>query len=195
MKHDYIFDSMGNRIGVIHENDDEIRYDFDNAYRRTKETRTNAGDILYEESFEYDFLGNHLSIGGGGAALFTTFPNNANQPTQMKSATGVIRHIHDRNGNLVEKLGEDGTLLYLRRFDPLNRMVGKCIKNLSMATRYRGLEFRKHETTNTENSVTSRIATIYDSDAEVVALGDDWRTFRLIAGVEELLICPASLPG
>ena len=111
----YYLDPVGNRTGIDLHNGDRIRYAFDNAYRLTGEERRNAaGELVYDERFVYDAVGNRTRQVKNGVETVYSYNSN-NQLVESVSEGVRTRYFYDRNGNMIriQKPGEVLSLIHI----------------------------------------------------------------------------------
>ncbi len=146
----YRFDNAGNVLEKRTETGTVTAYEYDNAYRLTREiAKATDGAVILDQAFAYDPAGNRLRHTRNGDVIEYTY-NAANQllgekriPTALTDAGWrEKRYTYDKSGNrvLAEIVGANGTVTdaELFTFDALNRIMSMTLPNESASFTYRG---------------------------------------------------------
>ena len=114
---DYTYDALGQRTGMTTlDGQWTYTYDLTGQLIHAVFASTNPSIPNQDLSYEYDALGNRVrTIINGITTNYTT--NTLNQYTTVGDTTNR----YDRDGNLIEETGPDGTRRYT--YDALNRLV------------------------------------------------------------------------
>lgn len=163
----YTHDSTGNRTGIEYADGSKSIYEFDNAYRLTRDKRLSAANaVLYDESYTYDSVGNRLSkarTGWNPVSVNYVY----NERNQLTSSSDGMTYQYDANGNTIGINSASGN--ESMHYDVLNRLVRYAGPGGVEETSYRGGAYQRwkvSETTTGSSAV--QTAFLYDND-DVVA--------------------------
>ncbi|MFB8794878.1 MAG: colicin D domain-containing protein [Microcoleus sp.] len=132
-KFDYTLDAAGNRRAVTELNGRKVEYEYDDLYRVTKETITDAVAGNRTVSYTYDKVGNRLSRNDSveGVTTYVYDSNDRLKTEELKQNNAVVRSYeygYDDNGNTRTRTQKDAagnvveTVTY--SWNKENRLVG-----------------------------------------------------------------------
>jgi YD repeat-containing protein len=117
----YTLDPAGNRAGITYADGSKSEYFFDDAYRLTRDKRLDATDqILYDESYTYNSVGNRLTKARTGwNPVDVAYAYNARN--QLVFSSDGKTYGYDANGNTVSVTSAAGA--EAMEYDVLNRLT------------------------------------------------------------------------
>ena len=115
---EYQLDSAGNRERVTEAGGSYIKWDYDNLYRLTYETRYNSSDVITTQTqFQYDAAGNQNWVKVDGVTTDYTY----NTLDQLIS-TGSTTYDYDDRGNFYQVI--NGSQITTYTYDAADRLAG-----------------------------------------------------------------------
>ncbi len=122
-------------------------YQYDNAYRLTRETRVNKESATtFDQTFEYDAVGNRTRSMKNGTEITYTY-NSANQLIQEIVGNVTKTYSFDKNGNMIRIVAQgDPTAIAPTAFtyDAQNRLIQWSDATTTESTEYRGAGYQRH---------------------------------------------------
>jgi RHS repeat-associated protein len=121
-----LYDNVGNRLSVRHDDGSSVSYSYDNAYQLTGEQYTVPTGDGFSYTYSYDPAGNRLTKGVNGSLTSYEY-NAADELTTILPAGGsIVTQAFDRNGNLVSRYS-GGDYLATYSWNSDNRLTGKFV--------------------------------------------------------------------
>jgi RHS repeat-associated protein len=121
-----VYDNVGNRLSVRHDDGSIVSYSYDNAYQLTGEQYTVPTGDGFSYTYSYDPAGNRLTKGVNGSLTNYEY-NAADELTTIVPAGGsVVTQAFDRNGNLLSRYS-GGDYLATYSWNSDNRLTGKFV--------------------------------------------------------------------
>jgi len=117
----YSYDQVGNRIEVLEDSGDAVRWTYDKANQLTNEQRTGAN--AYNTAYHYDPAGNRDVLNQDGSVTTSTY-NSLNQLTKSENSSGVTTFGYDLAGNQTGYQEPDGDRMTYT-WDDENRRTGR----------------------------------------------------------------------
>lgn len=187
---EYKLGKTGNRTAMRLTLNDQVQligYEFDEAYRLTNETRKDEkGNLLYQDSFTYDALGNRLNrvrMQDGNTAITTTYTYNDANQLLTETSEGITKtYSYDQNGNTIEikSVSASGKEVgnVTMTYDWLNRQTSRSDGKNSVKQIYRGNEWKRiativEDNASTDKAKTTTVKYLYDGDNVVADYSAD----------------------
>jgi RHS repeat-associated protein len=124
LRHDYDYDSVGNRTALKIANVDTVSYTYDKLYRLTGVAYTQSDG---SSSFEYDPAGNRTELRYPYGDIKYAYNSRSNRLDQVKmNQHGKINYSFDANGNLTKEeyiKGEQTSRIVNYKYDPEDRLI------------------------------------------------------------------------
>ena len=201
----YTLDPVGNRTAIdltLNGVQNHIAYQFDNAYRLIRETRTAGGQTLYDDAFAYDAVGNRLTrnrMEAGQPATQTVYTyNNVNQLLTEVTNGVTTAYVYDKNGNNISITtpaanGKPATIITMA-YDWLNRQTRWTDGIRTESTVFAGADWQRVSTTVTdaESALNRTVKYVYDGSNVLADYGVDnsLSAFYVTPGLDQNLSMP-----
>jgi RHS repeat-associated protein len=126
----YALGPSGNRLSVLEANGSTTSWTYDDVYRLTRETVTQANSTVSSDvSYTYDNVDNRLTMTANG----TTTNYQYNVLDQL-TAAGTAQNSYDGRGNLIKVTDTKGTTSYT--YDAANRLSSVTLPVIGPAATY-----------------------------------------------------------
>lgn len=180
-KYIYSHDPTGKCTGITYADGSKSIYSLDGVYRLTGDKRVTAnGDLIYEEKFTYDAVGNRLSKRRTGLnPQSVDYVYNARN--QLVSSSDGKTYTYDANGNCIAIAYPGGVTTMT--YDVLNRLIGYSGPNGAEEFTYRGLGWHKWKTSETDTNGDTVITSFQYDGNNIIAdyAGPDYKLTHLYA--------------
>lgn len=139
----YTLDPTGNCTGVAYADGARSVYEFDQAYRLTRDKHIDANDaVLYEEFYTYDAMGNRLTKERvGWNPVNVNYQNNTRNQLISTSGSETKIYDYDANGNTVAIT--TNAISQTMNYDILNRLTRYDGPAGTEETSYRGIRWHR----------------------------------------------------
>jgi RHS repeat-associated protein len=121
-----LYDNVGNRLSVRHDDGSIVSYSYDNAYQLTGEQYTVPTGEGFSYTYSYDPAGNRLTKGVSGSLTGYEYNAADELTTILPSGGAAITQAFDRNGNLVSRYS-GGDYLATYSWNSDNRLTGEFV--------------------------------------------------------------------
>ena len=181
----YTLDPTGNRTGITYADESRSLYEFDQAYRLTREKHIGAGDtVRFDESYTYDAAGNRLTkVRTGWNPVNVYYQHNGRNQLVLTSGSETKKYGYDANGNMINITAD--AYSESMNYDILNRLIRYGGPAGTEGTTYRGIRWNRWKVATAADTVVF----LYDNNNIVGDFAENGNLEKLYvtSGIDEYI--------